>query len=401
MSSFFSQAMSVAIDSAMIAMTKRARELKAQGRDVVALSSGEPDFQTPDNVKAAAKAAIDRGESKYPPVAGIPELRQAVARKFKRENGLDYQPSQTIVSVGAKQVIANAMLATLNPTDEVLIPAPYYGLYLQLTQLCMAKPVFVATTIDNGFKAQPADLERAITPNTKWLIFNSPCNPSGAAYTRAEIKKLTDVLLGHPHIWVLTDDIYEHLVYGDFRFTTPAQVEPKLIDRTLTVNGVSKSYAMTGWRIGYGAGPEKLIRAMETLQGQITSGASSIAQWAAVEALDGTQEFIPARRKSFEERRDMVVAMLNQAKGIKCPVPQGAFYVYPSCAGVIGRSTPKGKKIETDKDFVTELLDAEGVAIVHGGAFGLGPNFRISYAASRESLEEACMRIQRFCGSLR
>ena len=399
--SFFSKAMSVATDSAMIAMSKRARELKAAGRDIIALSSGEPDFDTPDNIKAAAKAAIDRGETKYSPVAGIPALREAIARKFKRENGLDYKPAQTIVCNGAKQAIANAMLATLNPGDEVIVPAPYYGLYLQLVQLCMAEPVFVSTRTETGFKLDPGDLERAITPRTKWLMLNSPSNPSGAAYTREEMRKLTDVLLRHPHVWILTDDIYEHLVYGDFKFVTPAQVEPALIDRTLTVNGVSKSYAMTGWRIGYAGGPEKLIRAMETLQGQITSGASSIAQWAAVEALDGPQDFVPVRRKAFEERRDLVVSMLNQANGVRCPTPEGAFYVYPSCAGLIGKTTPAGATITTDKDFVNELLAAEGVAIVHGSAFGLGPNFRISYAASKESLEDACMRIQRFCGSLR
>ncbi|MCC7045702.1 MAG: pyridoxal phosphate-dependent aminotransferase [Alphaproteobacteria bacterium] len=397
---FFSKIMSVATDSAMIAMTKRARELQAQGKDVIALSSGEPDFMTPDNVRAAAQAAVARGESKYPPVAGLPELREAVARKFKRENGLDYKPSQTIVSNGAKQVIANAMLATLNPEDEVVIPAPYYGLYVQLTQLCMATPVFVGTSTETGFKLAPADLERAITPRTKWVYFNSPCNPSGAAYTHDEVKALTDVLLRHEHVWVLSDDIYEHLVYGDFRFATPAQVEPRLLDRTLTVNGISKAYAMTGWRIGYGAGPEKLIKAMETLQGQFTSGANCIAQIATIEALDGPQDYIPVRRQAFEQRRDLVVSMLNQAKGVKCPTPQGAFYVFPSCAGLIGKKAPSGTVIQTDKDFVNELLDAEGVAIVHGSAFGLGPNFRISYAASTASLEEACMRIQRFCGSL-
>lgn len=401
MASFFSRAMSVATDSAMIAMTKRARELKAQGRDVIALSSGEPDFETPENVRAVAQAAVARGESKYPPVAGLPALREAVARKFKRENGLDYRPGQTIVSNGAKQVIANAMLATLNPGDEVVIPTPYYGLYLQLTQLAMAQPVFVQTRTETGFKLQPEDLARAITPKTKWFFFNSPCNPSGAAYTHDEVKGLTDVLLRHPHVWVLTDDIYEHLVYGGFRFATPAQVEPSLAERTLTVNGISKAYAMTGWRIGYGAGPEKLIHAMETLQGQLTSGANLIAQIASVEALDGTQDYIPARRKVFEQRRDLVVSMLNQAHGVKCPMPQGAFYVFPSCAELIGKTAPSGKKLLSDKDFVDELLAAEGVAIVHGSAFGLGPNFRISYAASTESLEEACIRIQRFCGALR
>jgi aspartate aminotransferase len=399
--SFFSRAMSVATDSAMIAMGKRARELQAQGRDVIALSSGEPDFQTPDNVKAAAQAAIARGETKYPPVAGIPRLREAAAAKFRRENGLDYKPSQVIVSNGAKQVIANAMLATLNPGDEVVIPAPYYGLYLQLTQLCMATPVIVPTRTENGFRLSAEDLERAITPRTKWVCLNSPSNPAGAAYAHDDLKPLTEVLLRHPHVWVMSDDIYEHLVYGDFRFVTPAQVEPTLIERTLTVNGVSKAYAMTGWRIGYGAAPEKLIRAMETLQGQLTSGACGIAQWAAVEALEGPQDYLPERRRAFAERRDLVVSMLNQSAGIKCPVPEGAFYVFPSCAGLIGRRTPGGKVIETDQDFVNELLAAEGVAIVHGSAFGLGPNFRISYAASTASLEEACARIQRFCASLR
>jgi aspartate aminotransferase len=398
---FLSDALSRIKPSATIVITQKARDLKAQGRDVISLSVGEPDFDTPDNIKEAAKRAIDRGETKYTPVSGIVPLREAIARKFKRENGLDYKPSQTIVGTGGKQVIYNALLATLNPGDEVIVPTPYWVSYPEMVGLCGGTPVFVDTTIEDNFKLQPEPLERAITPKTKWIILNSPSNPSGAAYTRAEMKAITDVLMRHPHVWVLTDDMYEHLTYGDFEFVTPAQIEPGLYDRTLTMNGVSKAYAMTGWRIGYAAGPEHLVKAMDFVQGQQTSGACSIAQWAAVEALDGPQDHLPRFRAAFEERRDLVVSMLNQAKGIRCPMPEGAFYVYPSCAEAIGRTSPTGKRIETDEDFVSELLETEGVAAVHGSAFGLGPNFRISYATSNESLEDACHRIQRFCASLR
>jgi aspartate aminotransferase len=396
---FLADALSRVKPSATIAVSQKARELKAQGRDVIALGAGEPDFDTPDNIKQAAVEAIERGETKYTPVSGIPELRKAIAEKFKRENGLDYAPSQTIVGTGGKQILFNAFMATLNKGDEVIIPAPYWVSYPEMVALCGGEPVFVETRLEDDFKLTPEALEKAITPKTKWFIFNSPSNPSGAAYSEAELKALTDVLMRHEHVWVLTDDMYEHLVYGDFTFTTPAQVEPKLYDRTLTMNGVSKAYAMTGWRIGYAGGPEKLIKAMDMIQGQQTSGASSISQWAALEALSGTQDFIPERKKVFEGRRDLVVSMLNQAKGIECPTPEGAFYVYPSCAGLIGKKAPSGKVIETDEDFVTELLETEGVAVVHGSAFGLGPNFRISYATSDELLEEACSRIQRFCAA--
>jgi aspartate aminotransferase len=382
-------------------ITQKARELKAQGRDVISLSVGEPDFDTPDNVKEAAKRAIDRGETKYTPVSGIAPLREAIAKKFKRENGLDYSPKQTIVGTGGKQVIYNALLATLNPGDEVIVPRPYWVSYPEMVVLCGGTPVFVETTLEDSFKLKPEPLERAITPKTKWIILNSPSNPSGAAYAEDELKALTDVLVRHPHVWVLTDDMYEHLVYGDFRFVTPAQVEPALRERTLTMNGVSKAYAMTGWRIGYAGGPEHLIKAMDFVQGQQTSGACSIAQWAAVEALDGPQDHLPRFRAAFEERRDLVVSMLNQSKFLRCPTPEGAFYVYPSCAEAIGRRSPTGKTIDTDEDFVSELLETEGVAAVHGSAFGLGPNFRISYATSNQLLEEACHRIQRFCGALR
>jgi aspartate aminotransferase len=398
---FLADALSRVKPSATIEITQKARELKAKGRDVISLSVGEPDFDTPENVKEAAKRAIDRGETKYTPVSGIVPLREAIAKKFKRENGVDYKPSQTIVGTGGKQVIYNALLATLNPGDEVIVPRPYWVSYPEMVVLCGGTPVFVEATLEDGFKLKPEPLERAITPKTKWIILNSPSNPSGAAYARDELKALTDVLVRHPDVWVLTDDMYEHLTYGDFEFVTPAQVEPNLYERTLTMNGVSKSYAMTGWRIGYAGGPERLIKAMDFVQGQQTSGACSISQWAAVEALDGPQDHLTGFRSAFEERRDLVVSMLNQTKGLRCPTPEGAFYVYPSCAEAIGRVSPTGKTIATDEDFVSELLETEGVAAVHGSAFGLGPNFRISYATSNQLLEEACRRIQRFCGALR
>jgi aspartate aminotransferase len=387
--------------SATIVMTQKARELKASGVDVISLSVGEPDFDTPEHIKQAGIDAIHRNETRYPPVSGIVPLREAIARKFKRENGLDYKPTQTIVATGGKHILYNALLATLNPGDEVVIPRPYWVSYPEMVGLCGGTAVFAETKMEEGFKLQPAELERVLTPKTKWIILNSPSNPSGAAYSRTEMKALTDVLLRYPDVHVLTDDIYEHLTYGGFEFVTPAQVEPALYERTLTMNGVSKGYAMTGWRIGYAAGPEKLIKAMDFVQGQQTSGASTIAQWAAVAALDGPQDHLATFRAAFQGRRDLVVSMLNQTNGLTCPTPEGAFYVYPSCAALIGKTTEGGKTIETDEDFVTELLQAEGVAAVHGSAFGLGPNLRISYATSNAVLEEACRRIQRFCGSLR
>ena len=398
---FLADALSRVKPSATIAVTQKARDLKAQGREIISLSVGEPDFDTPDNIKKAAIEAIQRGETKYTPVAGIQPLREAISKKFKRENALDYKPSQTIVCTGGKQVLYNAFVSTLNKGDEVVIPAPYWVSYPDMVLLCGGTPVFVDTKIEKGFKLQAEDLDRVITPRTKWVVLNSPSNPSGAAYTHDELKAVTEVLMRHPHVWILTDDMYEHLTYGDFVFTTPAQIEPNLWERTLTMNGVSKSYAMTGWRIGYAGGPDMLIKAMDMVQGQQTSGACSIAQWAAVEALNGPQDFIKVSRKAFEERRDLVVSMLNQAKDIECPMPEGAFYVYPSIKGVIGKKAPSGKVIATDEDFVTELLESEGVAAVHGTAFGLGPNFRISYATSNKVLEEACGKIQRFTASLR
>ncbi|MEM1039121.1 MAG: pyridoxal phosphate-dependent aminotransferase [Pseudomonadota bacterium] len=387
--------------SATIAVSQKARELKAQGMDVISLGAGEPDFDTPDNVKQAAIDAINRGETKYTAVAGIIELREAIAAKFKRENGLTYSPAQIIAGTGGKQILFNAFMATLNPGDEVIIPTPYWVSYPEMVAICGGESVYVETTTESNFKVTPEALEAAITPRTKWFMFNSPSNPSGAAYTWDELKALTDVLLRHPHVWVLTDDMYEHLVYGDFTFCTPAQVEPELYDRTLTMNGVSKAYAMTGWRLGYAGGPLELIKAMDMIQGQQTSGTSSITQWAAVEALNGPQEFIEGNKAVFEARRDLVVSMLNQAPGIECPSPDGAFYVFPSCAGLIGKKTEDGKVIETDFDFVGALLEKEGVAVVPGSAFGLGPNFRISYATSTEALTDSCERIQRFCASLR
>ncbi len=398
--SFLAESLSRVKPSATIAVTQKARDLKGAGRSVIDLSVGEPDFDTPDNIKEAGIDAIRRGETKYPPVAGIPPLKQAIADKFKRENSLDYAPEQVIVGTGGKQILYNAFVATLNPGDEVLIPAPYWVSYPEMVLINGGEPRPIACPIETGYKLTPAALEAAITPKTKWLIFNAPSNPSGAAYSAAEIKALAEVLLRHPQVWVLTDDMYEHLLYTDEPFATMAEVEPRLCERTLTMNGVSKTYAMTGWRIGYAAGPLPLIKAMTMIQSQQTSGACSIAQWAAVEALTGPQDFIPGFRQTFQDRRDLVVAMLSQAHGLECPEPEGAFYVYPSCAGTIGKRSPTGKVIETDEDFVTELLEAEGAAAVHGTAFGLGPNFRVSYATSKENLEEACTRIQRFCNNL-
>ncbi len=386
--------------SPTMAITNKAREMKAAGFDVIGLGAGEPDFDTPDNIKAAAIEAIKRGETKYTAVDGIPELKQAICEKFARENGLAYQPNEITVGSGGKHVLYNALLATLDPGDEVIIPSPYWVSYPDIVLLAGAEPVVVETSLDDGFKITPQALEQAITPKTKWFIFNSPSNPTGAAYTQVEIKALTDVLLRHERVLVLTDDIYEHLVYDDFDFATPAQVEPKLKERTLTLNGVSKAYSMTGWRIGYAGGPAALIKAIAKLQSQSTSNPCSISQWAAVEALRGTQNFLKDWVKAFQERRDIVVSMLNQANGLTCPTPEGAFYVYPSCAGVIGKKTPKGDAIGSDADFATLLLQEEGVAVVHGEAFGLSPFFRVSYATDKEALEEACHRIQRFCASL-
>jgi aspartate aminotransferase len=383
-----------------MAITSKARELKAAGFDVIGLGAGEPDFDTPDNVKQAAIAAIQRGETKYTAVDGIPELKRAIVSKFERENDLAYKPAEITVGSGGKQVLYNALLATLNPDDEVIVPSPYWVSYPDIVLLAGATPVVVETKLEDGFKLSPKALAASITPRTKWFIFNSPSNPTGAAYTREEIKALTDVLLKHENVWVLSDDIYEHLVYDGFAFSTPAQVEPKLKGRTLTLNGVSKAYSMTGWRIGYAGGPEPLIKAIATLQSQSTSNPCSISQWASVEALEGPQDFLKRWVASFQDRRDLVVSMLNQAKGISCPTPEGAFYVYPSCAGIIGRTSRDGKKIETDEDFATALLQEEGVAVVHGAAFGLSPFFRISYATGIEALEEACRRIQRFCANV-
>jgi aspartate aminotransferase len=398
---FIADALNRIQPSATIAISTKAMELKAEGRDVIGLSAGEPDFDTPDNIKEAAIKAIRDGKTKYTPVDGIPELKKAICAKFARDNGLKYEPAQVSVGTGGKQVLFNALMATINPGDEVIVPAPYWVSYPDIVLLCGGTPVFVETKLEDGFKLRADKLEAAITPMTKWLVFNSPSNPSGAAYTHDELKALTDVLMRHPHVWVLTDDMYEHLVYDDFTFATPAQVEPGLYERTLTMNGVSKAYAMTGWRIGYAAGPVQLIKAMGKLQSQSTSNPSSISQWAAVEALNGPQDFIAENNKKFKERRDLVVSMLNQARGLSCPTPEGAFYVYPSCEGVIGKTVPSGKVIGNDEDFVTELLAQEGVAAVHGAAFGLEPFFRVSYATSNAALEDACQRIQRFCGSLK
>jgi aspartate aminotransferase len=388
--------------SPTIAVTDKARALKAAGRNVIGLGAGEPDFDTPENIKEAAIKAIRAGKaSKYTQVDGMAELKEAIAAKFKRENGLTYKPSQITVGAGGKQVLYNAFMATMNPGDEVIIPAPYWVSYPDMVLLAGGTPVPVVAGMEQGFKVTAAALEQAITPKTKWFLLNSPSNPTGAAYTQAELKALTDVLMKHPHVHVMTDDMYEHLVYDDFKFYTPAQVEPALYERTLTINGTSKAYCMTGWRIGYAGGPEPLIKAMAMIQSQSTTNPAAASQWAAVEALNGPQDFIARHNKIFKERRDLVVSMLNQANGIKCPMPEGAFYVYPSCEGTIGRKTAGGKTLATDEDFVTELLEAEGVAVVHGSAFGLGPAFRISYATKQEDLEEACRRIQRFCGNLK
>ncbi len=397
---FLSSRMSRVQPSPTIFVTQKARALKAAGRDVIGLGAGEPDFDTPDHVKAAAKAAMDRGETKYTDVDGTPELKRAIVEKFKRENGLDYKVEQISVGTGGKQVLYNALLATLDRGDEVIIPAPYWTSYPDMVKLCDGAPVIVTCGENTGFKLSPEALEAAITPRTKWLILNSPSNPTGAGYARAEIKALTEVLLRHPHVWVMTDDMYEHLAYDGWEFSTPAQVEPRLYERTLTCNGVSKAYAMTGWRIGYAGGPVPLIKAMATLQSQSTANPTSISQAASVAALSGSLDFITERNAIFKQRRDICVDLLNKAPGLSCLKPDGAFYVYPSCAGTIGKRTPAGDVIKTDTDFVAYLLEAEGVAVVQGAAFGLSPYFRISYATATDQVEAACRRIQRACQAL-
>jgi aspartate aminotransferase len=387
--------------SATIAVTTKANEMKRQGIDVIGLGAGEPDFDTPEHVKEAAIKAIKDGKTKYTPADGIPELKEAICAKFKRDNDLEYTPAQINVSPGGKAVLYNAFMATLNPGDEVIVPAPYWVSYPEMARLAGGDPVFVQCGPNSNYKLSPEALEQAITPNTKWLVLNSPSNPTGAAYTKDELRPLADVLLKHPHVWVMTDDMYEHLVYDDFKYFTIAQVEPKLYDRTLTVNGVSKAYAMTGWRIGYAGGPEKLIATMRKIMSQSTSNPCSISQYASVAALNGDHGFLAERNEVFKSRRDMVVNALNDCEGLSCATPEGAFYVYPSCAGVIGKSSPKGALISSDKDFATALLEEEQVAVVFGEAFGLSPAFRISYATSTEALEEAMKRIKRFCAALK
>jgi aspartate aminotransferase len=386
--------------SPTIAVTTKAQELKAAGRDVIGLGAGEPDFATPAHIRAAGIRAIEDGKTKYTAVDGTPELKAAICAKFKRDNGLDYVPAQVSVASGGKQILYNALMATLNPGDEVLIPAPYWVSYPDMVLLAGGEPVIAPAGIETGFKLTPAALEAAITPKTRWFIFNSPSNPTGAGYTWDELKGLTDVLLRHPHVWIMTDDMYEHLAYDGFEFCTPAQVEPALYDRTLTCNGVSKAYCMTGWRIGYAAGPQDLIAAMRKIQSQSTSNPCTISQWAAVEALNGSHDFIAENNTVFARRRDLVVQMLNEVEGIDCPTPNGAFYVYPSIAGLIGKTSAGGAKITDDEAFATALLEETGVAVVFGAAFGLSPNFRISYATSDEALKEACTRIQSFCKGL-
>jgi aspartate aminotransferase len=397
---FLSDTLARVKPSPTIAVTTKAQQLKSEGKDVIGLGAGEPDFDTPQNIREAAKRAIDAGKTRYTAVDGIPELKAAICSKFLRENGLTYTPAQVSVGTGGKQILYNALMATCNPGDEVIIPAPYWVSYPDMVLLAGGTPVPVVAGIETNFKLTAAQLEAAITPKTKWFIFNSPSNPTGAGYTRDELKALTDVLMRHPHVWVMSDDMYEHLVFDDFKFCTPAEVEPGLYDRTLTCNGVSKSYAMTGWRIGYAAGPIALIKAMGTIQSQSTSNPCSVSQYAALEALTGPQDFLAPNRKLFEGRRDLVVSMLNQAKGIRCPKPEGAFYVYPDISGCIGKATPAGTVISNDEIFATALLEETGVAVVFGAAFGLSPNFRVSYATSDEVLHEACSRIQRFCAAL-
>ena len=398
---FIADRLSAIKPSPTVAVTQKANELKAAGHDVIGLGAGEPDFDTPANIREAGKKAIDEGKTRYVAPAGTPELRKAIAAKFKRENGLDYTPDQITVGVGGKGTIFNAFMATINPGDEVIVPAPYWVSYPDIALMFGGVPVFVECKEADGFKLQAVDLEKAITPKTKWLVLNSPSNPTGAAYTWDELKALTDVLLKHPQVLIMSDDMYEHLVYDGFKFATPAQVEPKLYDRTLTMNGVSKAYAMTGWRVGYAAGPLPIIKAINMIQSQSVTHTSSVSQAAAVEALNGPQDFIPKNAEVFKRRRDLIVGLLNQCPGITCRTPEGAFYVYPSCAGTIGKTTAKGKVIKDDTDFVTFLLEDEGVAVVQGAAFGLSPYFRISYATSDEALTNAAGRIKRFCEGLK
>lgn len=398
--SFLSATLSRVKPSPTIAVSTKAAEMKAAGQDVIGLGAGEPDFDTPENIRAAGIRAIETGKTRYTAPDGIAELKAAICAKFKRDNGLDYTPAQVSVGTGGKQILYNALMATLNDGDEVIIPAPYWVSYPDMVLLAGGTPVIAPARAENAYKLTAEELEAAITPKTKWLIFNSPSNPTGAGYAWEELKALTDVLKRHPHVWIMTDDMYEHLVFGDFKFCTPAEVEPALYERTLTCNGVSKAYAMTGWRIGYAAGPVELIAAMRKIQSQSTSNPCSISQWAAVEALTGPQDFIAENNKTFTRRRDLVVAMLNAAKGITCPTPEGAFYVYPSVAGCIGKTSAAGTKITDDEAFATALLEETGVAVVFGAAFGLSPCFRVSYATSDEALTEACSRIQRFCDAL-
>ncbi|WP_298356782.1 pyridoxal phosphate-dependent aminotransferase [uncultured Litoreibacter sp.] len=398
--SFLSETLSRVKPSPTIAVTQKAAELKRAGKDVIGLGAGEPDFDTPQNIKDAAVQAIADGKTKYTAPDGIPELKEAICAKMKRDHGLDYTPAQVSVGTGGKQTLYNALMATLNEGDEVVIPAPYWVSYPDMVLLAGGTPVVAEASLQTNFKLTADQLEAAITPNTKWFIFNSPSNPTGAGYSREELKELTDVLLRHPHVWIMTDDMYEHLAYDGFEFCTPAEVEPKLYDRTLTCNGVSKAYAMTGWRIGYAAGPEKLIAAMRKVQSQSTSNPCSVSQWAAVEALNGTQDFLAPNNETFVRRRNMVIEMLNAAEGVSCPTPEGAFYVYPSIAACIGKTSAAGTLIENDEVFATALLEEHGVAVVFGAAFGLSPNFRVSYATSDENLKEACTRIQAFCAGL-
>ena len=386
--------------SPTIAMSIKARELKAEGKDIIELAAGEPDFPTPSHIIEAAEEAMSRGETKYTDPDGTPALKQAVCDKFKRDNNLEYVTSQVTIGTGGKQVLYNALMATLNEGDEVIIPAPYWVSYPDMVLLAEGTPKIVECPLDKNFILQPEDLDRAITPKTKWIILNSPSNPTGSGYTWDDMKKITDVLIRHPNIWVMTDDMYEHLVYDDFKFCTPAEVEPELYSRTLTVNGMSKAFCMTGWRIGYAAGPENLITAIRKIQSQSTSNPSSISQAASVAALNGPMDFLAKNNEVFKQRRDLVCSMLNQASGITCPTPDGAFYVYPSCAGLIGKKTPDGKVLKSDEDVVSYFLETEGIAAVHGAAFGLSPHFRISYATSTEALEDACQRIQRACTAL-
>ncbi len=383
--------------SPSVVVTQRARQLRAEGRDIISLSIGEPDFPTPEHVKRAAVAAMERNQTKYTPIDGTPELKQAVCLKFRRDNGLSYTPEQITVGTGGKQVIHNAILSTVEPGDEVIIPTPYWISYSLMVMMAEGVSVHVPCRQENGFKLQPGDLDRAITPKTKWLMLNSPSNPSGATYSRDELKALGDVLLRHPHVHILTDDIYEHIRYDGREFATIAQVQPNLYERTLTMNGVSKAYAMTGWRIGFAAGPVSLIKAMGKLQSQITSGPNAIAQAASVEALTGPQEFLHERAAIFQERRDVVVDLLNQVPGLKCHKPEGAFYVFPSCAGLIGKKTPDGSVLRSDSDVALYLLEKAGVAVVLGDAYGMSPFFRVSYATSMDLLKDGCGRIKRAC----